>query len=160
MPSKTVAEVGPSDYECIILPGTINPLPALYDEKLIAFLQKGKDAKTLFAAISSAPLLMAKAGLLDNRDFTAGFFMQMAEVFPFISKEHFVHKKMVEDGNVIMGIGMFFIEFAETVLKRLGYDVGRDFMNTANSQYTEEELTFYWTDEEYKEFLKELKEFG
>lgn len=159
VPSKTVDEVEPSDYDCIILPGTINPLPALYDEKLIAFLQKGKDADALFAAISSAPLLMAKAGLLDNRDFTAGFFMQMVEVFPFIPKEHFVHKKVVEDGNVITGIGMFFIEFAEAVLKRLGYDVGRDFMSTTNSQYTEEELTFYWADEDYKEFLEELKGF-
>ena len=159
MPSKTVDEVEPSDYECIILPGTINPLPALYDEKLITFLQKGKDTKTLFAAISSGPLLMAKAGLLDNRDFTAGFFMQMVDVFSFITKEHFVHKKVVEDGNVITGIGMFFIEFTEKVLKRLGYDVGSDFMSTTNSQYTEEELTFYWTDEEYNEFLEELKEF-
>lgn len=159
-PSKTVDEVEPSDYDCIILPGTINPLPALYDDKLIAFLQKGKDNDTIFAAISSAPLLLAKAGLVENKKFTAGFFMQMVEVFPFISKEHFVHKKVVEDGNVITGIGMFFIEFAETVLKRLGYDVGSDFMSTTNVQYTEEELTFYWTDEDYKEFLEELKEFG
>ena len=159
MPSKTVDEVELSDYDCIILPGTINPLPALYDEKLIGFLQKGKDTETLIAAISSAPLLLAKAGVLENRDFTAGFFMQMTEVFPFVSKEHFVHKKVVEDGNVITGIGMFFIEFAEVVLKRLGYDVGRDFMSTTNTQYTEEELTFYWAEEEYKEFLEELKEY-
>lgn len=158
-PSKTVDEVKPADYDCIILPGTINPLPALYDDKLIAFLQKGKDTDTLFAAISSAPLLLAKAGLLENKDFTAGFFMQMVEVFPFIAKEHFVHKKVVEDGNAITGIGMFFIEFAEAVLKRLGYDVGRDFMSRTNVQYTEEELTFYWTDEDYKDFLEELKEF-
>ena len=159
MPSKIVDEVGPSEYDCIILPGTINPLPALYDEKLIDFLQKGKDTETLFAAISSAPLLMAKAGLLEKKDFTAGFFMQMTEVFPFVSKEHFVHKKVVEDGNVITGIGMFFIEFAEAVLKRLGYDVGSDFMSTTKTQYTEDELTFYWTEEEFKEFLEELKEF-
>ncbi len=25
--------------------------------------------------------------------------------------------------------------------------------------FTEEELTFYWSDEEYKEFLEELKEY-
>lgn len=159
MPSKTVDEVESSDYKCIILPGTINPLPALYDEKLIDFLKKGKDTETLFAAISSAPLLLAKAGVLENRKFTAGFFMQMVEVFPFVSKEHFVHKKVIEDGNVITGIGMFFAEFAEAVLKRLGYDVGSNFMSTTNTQYTEEELTFYWTDEEYKEFLEELKAF-
>ena len=159
LPSKTVDEVAPGDYKCIILPGTINPLPALYDNKLIRFLQKGKETSTLFAAISSAPLLLAKAGLLEGKDFTAGFFMQMVDTFPFVDKKHFVHKPVVEDGNVITGIGMFYREFAEAVATRLGYEVGENFMNTAGQEYSEEELTFYWTEEEYGEFLEELKEY-
>ena len=158
-PTKTVDEVEPADYCCIILPGTINPLPALHDRKLIDFLKKGKTTKTLFAAISSAPLLLAKAGLLEGKDFTAGVFMQMAELFPFLDKEHFIHKPVVETGKVITGIGMFYREFAETVMKRLGYDVGENFMNTAGVDYSEEELTFYWSKEEYQEFLDELKAF-
>lgn len=158
-PSKTVDEVSPSEYSCVILPGTINPLPALYDDKLIDFLRKGKDADTLFAAISSSPILLSKAGILDGKDFTAGYFMQMADAFPFIEKTHFVHKPIVESGNVITGIGMFFKEFAESVLHRLGYDFGDSITVEPDREYTEEELTFYWTDEEYSEFLEELKEF-
>lgn len=159
MPAKTVDEVQPSDYACVILPGTIYPLPALYDDKLIGFLRKGRDTDTLFAAISSSPILLSKAGVLDGKDFTAGYFMQMTETFSFIDKAHFVHKPVVESGNVITGIGMFFREFAERVLLRMGYDIGSNFMNVADREYTEEELTFYWTDEEYSEFLEELKEF-
>ena len=159
LPGKTVDEVNPEDYECIILPGTINPLPALYDEKLIGFLERGKDKDTIFAAISSAPILLAKAGLLAGKDFSAGFFMQMAETFTFVELGHFVHKPVVETENLITGIGMFYREFAETVLRRLGYDVGDNFMNTAGSNYSEEDLTFSWTKEEYQEFLVELKEF-
>lgn len=159
-PTKTVDEVQASDYKCIILPGTINPLPALYDDKLIDFLRKGKDSDTLFAAISSSPILLSKAGVLDGKDFTAGYFMQMTEVFSFIEKNHFIHKPIIESGNVITGIGMFFREFAENVLNKLGYDVGEHFMNEVGSEYTESELTFYWTDEEYNEFLEELKEFS
>ena len=158
-PSKTVDKVSVSDYICIILPGTINPLPALFDDKLIDFLRKGKDCDTLFASISSSPILLSKSGILDGKDFTSGYFMQMADTFPFVEKEHFVHKPVVESGNVITGIGMFFREFAESVLHKLGYDIGDNFMNTAGSEYSEDELTFYWTDEEYKEFLEELKEF-
>ena len=158
-PTKTVDEVQPSDYMCIILPGTINPLPALYDTKLIDFLSKGKCSDTLFAAISSSPILLSKAGVLDGKDFTAGYFMQMTEVFAFIDKDHFIHKPVVESGNVITGIGMFFREFAESVLHKLGYDIGNNFMNVSDCEYTEEELTFYWTDEEYNEFLEELREF-
>lgn len=158
-PTKTVDEAEPSDYACIILPGTVNPLPALFDEKLIGFLRRGRGTDTLFAAISSAPALLSKAGLLDGKDFTAGFFMQLAETFPFIDTAHFVHRPVVESGNAITGIGMFFREFAQCVLDRLGYDVGEHFMDTSGEEYTEEELTFYWSDEDYQEFLGELKEF-
>lgn len=158
-PAKTVDEADPSDYSCVILPGTINPLPALYDDKLIDFLRKGKDTDTLFAAISSAPILLSKAGNLDGKDFTAGYFMQMADTFSFIDKNHFLHKPVVESGNVITGIGMFFREFAESVLRRLGYDFGDSIMVMPDRKYTEDELTFYWTDDEYNEFLEELKAF-
>ena len=159
-PTKILDEVQPSDYICIILPGTINPLPALYDNKLIDFLRKGNCSDTLFAAISSSPILLSKSGVLDGKDFTAGYFMQMADTFSFIDKSHFVHKPIVESGNVITGIGMFFREFAESVLNKLGYDVGNDFMKVDGSEYTEEDLTFYWTDDDYNEFLEELKEFS
>lgn len=159
-PTKTVDEVHPSDYSSIILPGTINPLPALYDDKLIDFLREGKDTDTLFAAISSSPILLSKAGVLDGRDFTAGYFMQMTETFSFIDKTHFIHKPVVESDNVITGIGMFFREFAEKALLRMGYDIGEGFMVVADREYTEAELTFYWTEEEYSEFLEELKEFN
>lgn len=35
LPTKTIADSQIADYDCVILPGTINPLPALFDEKLI-----------------------------------------------------------------------------------------------------------------------------
>lgn len=89
LPTKTAAQADPADYDCVILPGTIDPLPALYDEALIAFLYRGIGTNTVFAAISSAPLLLCRAGLLEGKKFTAGFFMQMADVFPFVEKENF-----------------------------------------------------------------------
>lgn len=32
-------------------------------------------------------------------------------------------------------------------------------MDTSGAEYTEEELTFRWSDEDYREFLEELREF-
>ena len=55
---------------------------------------------------------------------------------------------------------MFFREFAQQVLTRMGYDVGSSFMETSGQIYSEEDLTFYWTEEEYKEFLEEWKEYA
>ncbi len=159
LPDKTTAEARITDYDCVILPGTINPLPALFDEKLIGFLKDGADSGVVFAAISSAPILLSKAGVLNGKKFTSGYFMQMAESFPFVEKDNFIHQGIIEDGNVITGIGMFFREFAETVLRRFGYDVGKSFMRHTPAEFTEEELTFYWSEEEYREFLDELKEY-
>lgn len=160
LPTKTVAEASAADYDCVILPGTVDPLPALFDGKLIDFLREGKDSGTVFAAISSAPLLLSKAGILDGKKFTAGYFMQMTDVFPFIEKQNFVHRGIVEDGNVITGIGMFFREFAEAVLRRFDYDIGGGFMCDRPEDFSEDELTFYWSDAEYEEFLEELKEYN
>lgn len=159
MPTKTYEETDPAAYDCVILPGIINPLPALFEERNIAFLEKLKGTDTAIAAISSAPLLLAKAGLLEETKFTAGFFMQMANVFPFIKVENFVHKPVMEDGNVITAIGFAFREFAVCVLKMLGCDPGDGFMEPVQGEYTEEELTYYWTEEDFAEFLEELKEY-
>ena len=150
LPTKTTSEAKAakaSDYDCVILPGTVNPLPALFDERIINFLREGRESDALFAAISSAPILLSKAGILKGKKFTAGYFMQLAETFDFVEKENFIHKGVVEDGNVITGIGMFFREFAEAVLRKLDYDI----------EYSEEDLTFRWSDEDYREFLEELK---
>lgn len=92
IPTKIMADTNITDYDCVILPGTINPLSALYDESLIDFLKSGINTNVVFAAISSSPLLLAKAGVLNGKKFTAGFFMQMAEVFSFIEKENFTHE--------------------------------------------------------------------
>ena len=155
LPTKTAAQADPADYDGVILPGTIDPLPALYDEALIAFLRRGIGMNTVFAAISSAPLLLCKAGLLEGKKFTAVFFLQMADVFPFVKKENFVHKGVVTDGNIITGIGMFYRAFAETVLRRFGFDTGKSFMRAEPENFTEDVLTFCWTEDEYREFLDE-----
>ena len=60
---------------------------------------------------------------------------------------------------MITGIGMFFREFAETVLRKMDYDIGDHFMQDKPDEYTEEDLTYRWTEDEYQEFLEELKEY-
>lgn len=157
IPTKTMADAKITDYDCVILPGTINPLPALFDDRLIEFIKGGKGSGIVFAAISSSPILLSKAGILTGKKFTSGFFMQMADTFDFVEKDNFIHKGILEDGNVITGIGMFFREFAESVLRKFGYDIGNSFMRDTPDEFTEEELTFYWSDNDYQEFLEELK---
>lgn len=37
-------------------------------------------------------------------------------------------------------------KFAEAVLKRFGYDISNNFMRDIPNEYTEKNLTFYWSD--------------
>ena len=72
-PTRTLDEVVIEDYSCVILPGMINIAPALHDEKLISFLRSLNQQEILIAAISSAPILLAKAGLLKDTNLQVGF---------------------------------------------------------------------------------------
>ena len=71
-PTKTLDQIRIEEYSCVILPGMVNIGPALQDEKLISFLRDLGERDILIAAISSAPLLLAKAGLLKDTKFTGG----------------------------------------------------------------------------------------
>ena len=70
LPTRTTAEARITDYDCVILPGTVNPLPALFDDGLIDFLRGGMQSDIVFAAVSSAPILQfrvfAKGGRIDT----------------------------------------------------------------------------------------------
>ena len=63
--TKTFDEVGLNEYSCIVLPGMSDFTLALKDELLIQFLKQLKGKSIVIAAISSAPILLAKAGLLE-----------------------------------------------------------------------------------------------
>ena len=67
-PTKTLDQICIEEYSCVILPGMVNIGPALQDEKLISFLRDLGEQDILIAAISSAPLLLAKAGLLKDTE--------------------------------------------------------------------------------------------
>jgi len=75
----------------------MDPLPALFDPKLVNILHGLKRYDILIAAISSAPLLLAKAGLLDGIQYTAGIWDRMIESHDFISEKNNQHQPVVKD---------------------------------------------------------------
>lgn len=147
-----------TDYDCIIIPGSINPLAGLYDDELIHFLHQGISSNVVFAAISSAPLLLGKAGLLKGKKYTGGLFVQQLEYFDFMEIDNFTHKSIEIDDGLITGIGMYFVDFAKAVLKYLDYPIDETFLNP-NLKYTEKDLLFYYSEEDYLDFINEVKTF-
>lgn len=154
--NKTFEEFSPEEYCCLILPGIYNPLPALFEERNIEFLRSLKGKDILISAISSAPMLLAKAGLLENVQFTCGIFDEICRELDFIPYENIVYQPIIKDGNIITAIGFAFREFAEETIRALGISECPDglFCGVLR-EYTEEELTVSMGEEHFSEFMEE-----
>ena len=156
-PTRTLDEVVIEDYSCVILPGMINIVPALHDEKLISFLKSLKQQEILIAAISSAPILLAKAGLLKDTKFTGGIWQNFFDYFEFLPRENFKAKAVLQDKNIITAVGFAHQEFARKVLLSLGLVGNADNYFKERNQYSEEELIFNLSEEEFAEMKQSIK---
>lgn len=155
---KTLDEFIETDYSCIVLPGILNPLPAMFDAKLIAFLKTLKGTDILIAAISSAPMLLAKAGLLEHTRFTSGVWEELSLHLDFIPNPNIIHQPLVKDGNIITAIGFAFREFAAEVIRTLGIDDCKNgLFGGITREYTEKELTYYMGQNNFDEFMADYK---
>ena len=156
-PTKTLDQIRIEEYSCVILPGMVNIGPALQDEKLISFLRDLGEQDILIAAISSAPLLLAKAGLLKDTKFTGGIWQNFFDYFEFLPRENFKAKAVLQDKNIITAVGFAHQEFARKVLLSLGLVGNADNYFKERNQYSEEELTFNLSEEEFAEMKQSIK---
>ena len=160
IPHKTFNEFRPEDYLCLILPGIYNPLPALFDEENIRFLRMLKGSDLLICSISCSPILLARAGLLDDVHYTSGMWQEMAEYLPFVLHQNFIHQPLVKDKNILTAMGFAYREFAVEAIRTLGIDAcEKGLFNPVTRSYTEEELTFYMGKENFAEFLEEYESY-
>lgn len=161
LPDQTVDEFILDDYDCIILPGIWSPISVAEDEKIISFLSQFQEDNLLLAAISSAPILLAKAKLLNNHSFCHGLFEECFDEFDYLSavRHNVVRKPLVLDGNIITAIGFAFREFAVAVFHALHMPCPDKIFSGITHEYKEEELTFYaMSDDEMFADLREKPE--
>ena len=156
-PNFSLYEVVIEDYSCVILPGMINIAPALHDEKLISFLKSLKQQEILIAAISSAPILLAKAGLLEDTKFTGGIWQNFFDYFEFLPRENFKAKAVLQDKNIITAVGFAHQEFARKVILGLGLAENTDNYFKEQNEYSEEDLVFTLSDKEFDEVKQSIK---
>lgn len=155
-PTRTLDEVVIEDYSCVILPGMITIVPALHDEKLISFLRSLKQQEILIAAISSAPILLAKAGLLKDTKFTGGIWQNFFDYFEFLPRKNFKAQVVLQDKNIITAVGFAHQEFARKILLSLGLVDNADNYFKERNQYSEEDLIFTLSDEEFDEVKRSI----
>lgn len=156
-PTKTLDQICIEEYSCVILPGMVNIGPALQDEKLISFLRDLGEQDILIAAISSAPLLLAKAGLLKDTKFTGGIWQNFFDYFEFLPRENFQPKLVVQDKQIITAIGFAHQEFARKVILRLGLAENTDNYFKEKNEYAAEDLIFTLSDEEFDQVKQSIE---
>lgn len=156
-PIKTLNQIRIEEYSCVILPGMVNIGPALQDEKLISFLRGLGEQDVLIAAISSAPLLLAKAGLLKDTKFTGGIWQNFFDYFEFLPRENFQPKVLVQDKQIITAIGFAHQEFARKVILSLGLAENTDNYFKEKNEYSEEDLLFTLSDEEFDQVKRSIE---
>lgn len=156
-PTRTLDEVVIEDYSCVILPGMINIAPALHDEKLTSFLRSLNKQDILIAAISSAPILLAKASLLKDTRFTGGIWQNFFDYFEFLPRENFQPKVLVQDKQIITAIGFAHQEFARKVILSLGLAENTDNYFKEKNEYSEEDLLFTLSDEEFDQVKRSIE---
>ena len=156
-PIKTLDQIRIEEYSCVILPGMVNIGPALQDEKLISFLRGLVKQEILIAAISSAPLLLAKVGLLKDTKFTGGIWQNFFDYFEFLPREDFQPKVLVQDKQIITAIGFAHQEFARKVILSLGLAENTDNYFKEKNEYSEEDLIFTLSDEEFDQVKRSIE---
>ena len=156
-PTKTLDQICIEEYSCVILPGMVNIGPALQDEKLISFLRDLGEQDILIAAISSASLLLAKAGLLKDTKFTGGIWQNFFDYFEFLPSENFQPKVLVQDKQIITAIGFAHQEFARKVILSLGLAENTDNYFKEQKDYSEEDLIFTLSDEEFDQVKRSIE---
>ena len=156
-PTKTLDQICIEEYSCIILPGMVNIGPALQDEKLNSFLRELGEQDILITAISSAPILLAKAGLLNDTKFTGGIWQNFFDYFEFLPQENFKAKAVLQDKNIITAIGFAHQEFARKVIFGLGLAENTDNYFKEQNEYSEEDLIFTLSDKEFDEVKQSIE---
>ena len=156
-PTKTLDQVRIDEYSCVILPGMVNIGPALQDEKLISCLRDLGEQDIVIAAISSAPLLLAKVGLLKDTKYTGGIWQNFFDYFEFLPRENFQPKVLVQDKQIITAIGFAHQEFARKVILSLGLAENTDNYFKEQNEYAEEDLIFTLSDEEFDQVKQSIE---
>lgn len=133
LPDNTIDELILEEFDALILPGAVDIRETIEDEQIIKFIKMFEEK--VIGAISIAPILLVKAGLLKGKPFLAG-----------VNKEEILEEGFSEDdlaemigwddnlrtpieegyiifGNVITSVSYNFVQWALGFGKLLGIDI-------------------------------------
>ncbi|WP_442599729.1 DJ-1/PfpI family protein [Neobacillus sp. D3-1R] len=114
-PHVKIDQVDVNDVDVMVVPGGNAP-SILGNEKLQHLLQQLNTQNKLIGAICYGPLLLADAGILQDKEFTTSVTTDL-ELFDAFTREKFVNEGVVVDGNIVTAKGEDYVDFALTICK-------------------------------------------
>lgn len=135
IPDKTINEVNIEEYDSLLLTGSADIREAIEDETILEFIKKFDGENFIIGAISIAPLLLVKTGMLNGKKFMAGINKEEVYEEGFSeedlkqmigwddNKENPVPEGYIREGNIITSISYNFIKWAIAFGKAVGIEV-------------------------------------
>lgn len=126
VPETTIDKVHIDSIQSLILPGVDDFQHLIDQDPLFRFIRKVYKQDAVIGAISSAPFMLAKAGILEGKFYTTGISKQAREFLGFFSEESYVDAPLVFDKGILTAKGAYFIDFANKFGQVLELDFNRN----------------------------------
>ncbi|MDO5088661.1 MAG: DJ-1/PfpI family protein [Leptotrichiaceae bacterium] len=135
LPDKKISDLDINEYDSLILTGAYDIRETVEDDEIMDFIRKFNTENYVIGAISIAPILLLKAGLLKDKKFIAGVNkeelyeegFQEKELKYMIDWNEALKNPMIEgyvkDRNIITAVSYNFIKWAMAIIKELGLNV-------------------------------------
>lgn len=151
-PQKTTEQFRIEDYGCLILPGCSDFTEVFRDNRLLEFLRTFQNNHTFpIGAICGGPMLLAKAGLLKGKPFTASIYMDFFDFCPFMEKENYVPAPLVTADHIVTAGGGNFNGFAVAMARLLGFECPDRILSGYMDDWAKEDYEVYLPPEAVEE---------
>ena len=135
LPDKSISDIDISEYDSLLLPGAMDIREAIEDDEVLSFIKLFSERKMIIGAISIAPILLVKSGIIGAKPFMAGVNKEDLFEEGYTEEElSNMHgwddnlKNPISDGyiisdNIITSVSYEFVRFALAFGKMLGIDI-------------------------------------
>ena len=135
IPDIKIEDLDISEFDSLILTGAADIRKAIEDEEILSFIKKFDERDYIIGAISIAPILLLKAGILSRKSFMAGVNKEELYEEAFSKKDltlmidwnesikNPVPNGYIKDGNIITSVSYEFVRWGIEVAKKLGLNV-------------------------------------
>lgn len=134
-PDKCISDIDISEYDSLLLPGASDIGAVIEDEEILSFIKLFHANQEIIGAISIAPILLVKCGIMSELPFMAG--IDREELFEEGFSEQELSKMQgwtdnienpIKEGyiiseNIITSVSYEFVRFALAFARMIGIDI-------------------------------------